>query len=201
MAGPPMIAEVETLSAFFGLEDQGRAAKTAIALAKNSKLAAARALPAPLREAAAMSLIDAGRALLASPLAAILGEAWQKARDLRRFRDRSAYPPDQVHEYTLAEHEITLKRNPVVEVMVDGAPTGLKIPFELNLSLAVLSAVLRIQNAHIIGARVGDLRGGGKFSCASMTLAQRKTSAFKLPGAVSFGQGIPLGKPYGRAPS
>ena len=187
-----MSEQVDTLAALLGLNSAAGIRESAQALVKNGKLAAARGVPAPLREAAAISLVNTGCALLNSPLADLLGEAWTKSRDLHAFRDRTKYPPDQVHEYTLAEHDIDLKRKPAVELMLNGAPTGLKLEFELKLTLAVLSAVLQIRDGRIIGARVGDFNGAGKYSCASVTLAERKTSPFRLPGAVSFGQGLAL---------
>jgi hypothetical protein len=198
MEGTLMIVEVDTIASFFGIDSE-RAQQSAVALAKKAKKGLARAVPAPLRQPAAMSLVAAGSALLDSPMASILGDAWGTARDLHRFCDQSAYPPDRISEHTLSEHEIALTRNPELEVVLDGAPTGLKLQFELKLALTVMSAVLRIQAGRIIGARVGDCRGGGKYSCSSVTLAERKTGKFRIPGAVSFDPGVPLGKPYGHA--
>ena len=187
-----MTTTVDTLAGLLGLDNAAGVRDAARAVARNSKIVAARGVPAPLREAAAASLIDTGCALLNSPLAGVLGDAWTRARDLHAFTDPSKYPPGQVHEYTLAHHDIDLKRTPAVELTLDGAPTGVKLEFELKLTLAVLSAVLQIRDARIIGARVGDFNGAGKYSCVGVTLAERKTSPFRLPGAVSFGQGLPL---------
>lgn len=192
-----MKVDVETLADFFGVEEDAKTMRdSAAALAKASKEALKRALPPGLRDAATMSAVESARGLLASPISGILGDAWKTARDLEKFCDPRNFPPDKIAEYTLHEHELALKRNPVIEVMLDGAPTGLKLNFELKLSLAVLSAVLKIQNGRIMGARIGDCRGGGKYSCTSVTLAERKTGKLRLPGSVSFGQGVPI--PHGR---
>lgn len=188
-----MKVDVETLADFFGVADDAKSARDgAIALAKASKEALRDALPAGLRDAAAGSVMQSARGLLNSPISGILGDAWKTARDLERFCDPRQFPPDKLAEYTLAEHELALKRNPLIEVMLDGAPTGLKLKFELKLALAVMSAVLKIQNGRIMGARIGDCRGGGKYSCTSVTLAERKTGKIRLPGTISFGQGIPI---------
>lgn len=191
-----MQIEVDTLASFFGVDAHG-AQREARALAKKARTQLAEAIPESLRSEAAMSMIGAGRALLQSSLASILGDAWKTANDLDRFCDQSAYPPDTISEYTLHQHEIALKRNPQVEALLNGTPTGFKLTFELKLALTVMSAVLRIQGGRIIGARVGDCRGGGKYSVSSITLAERKTGRFRMPGMISFNPGVPLGRPYG----
>lgn len=193
-----MEIEVDTLASFFGADAQN-ARRNAETLAKKAGKRLAEAVPPSLRGEAAVSMIGASRALLESPMASILGDAWKTASDLDRFCDQSAYPPDKIGEYTLHQHEIALTRNPQIEVVLNGAPTGLKLDFELKLALTVMSAVLRIQAGRIIGARIGDCRGGGKYSCSSVTLAERKTSKFRMPGVISFAPGVPLGKPYGHA--
>ncbi len=191
-----MQVEVDTIASFFGV-DARNSKREGETLVKKAGKRLAEAVPPALRGEAAMSLIGAGRALLQSPVASILGDAWKTASDLDRFCDQSAYPPDKISEYTLHQHEIALKRNPEIEAVLNGAPTGFKLEFELKLAMTIMSAVLRIQGGRIIGARVGDCRGGGKYSCASITLAERKTSTFRLPGAISFSPGVPLGRPYG----
>jgi hypothetical protein len=188
-----MEMEVDTIASFFGVDAQN-AKRDAQALAKKAGKRLAETIPPALRGEAAMSMIGAGRALLQSPLASILGDAWKTASDLDRFCDQSKYPPDKISEYTLHQHEIALKRNPEIEAVLNGAPTGFKLEFELKLAMTIMSAVLRIQGGRIIGARVADCRGSGKYSCSSITLAERKTSKFRMPGTLSFSPGVPLGK-------
>jgi hypothetical protein len=191
-----MDVEVTTLASFFRV-DPRETKQSAEDLAKKAGKRLAEAVPPELRGEAAMSLIGAGRALLDSPMASILGDAWKTASDLDEFCDPRTHPPEKIGEYTLHQHEIALKRNPEIELVLNGAPTGLKVEFELKLALTVMGAILRIQAGRIIGARVGDCRGGGKYSCSSVTLAERKTSTFRLPPLISFAPSIPLGK-YGR---
>lgn len=197
MEGPPVIVEVDTIASFFGV-DARDAHRNASDLAKKARRDIARAVPAPLRGEAAMSMVEGARALLDSPLAQILGEAWKVSKDLEKFCDRSLYPPGMTSEYTLTQHELALKRRPEIELVLDGAPTGFKLAFELKLALNVMSAILRIQDGRIIGARVGECRGNGKYSCSSVTLAERKTGNFRLPASISFSPGLPLARPYGR---
>lgn len=185
-----MATEVSTLAMFFGA-DSATSKSRVKALEKSSGWA--RSLAEPLRGPAAQKALEAADEVLSSPFAEIFGKAWKKRRDLLRFRDPALYPPERTHEYVLTEHEIALKRKPVVEVMLNGAPAGVRLELELKLALAMKGAVLKIKNARIIGARVGDFRGEGRFYCGQVTLAERKSGAFKLPGEIAFGEGIPLG--------
>lgn len=187
-----MSTQISNFAELLGLDDAARKDAAATSLAKSGKLIASSLIPGALRQAAAASLIDASIAVLSSPIADVLGDAWTKARELHAFKDTSKYPPGQVSEYTIATHDISLKRNPVIDLMLDGAPTGLQLEFELKISLVVLSAMLRIQDGRVIGARVGDFQGAGSYSCGTAKLIERKTSAFKLPGDLGFAPGIAI---------
>jgi hypothetical protein len=187
-----MSIKVETLQDFFGADVTKQTAQDVAALAKNGRRLFDDGIPQPLRNAAAGSVLAAGRSLLNSPFASLFGQAWSTARDLRAFCDTNAYPTDKVSDYTLVEHEIALERKPKVEVIIDEASTGIQVPFDLKLSVHLMSAVLKIQNGRIMSARVGDFRGAGIYTCLSVTVAERKTSTFRLPGAISFGEGVPI---------
>jgi hypothetical protein len=185
-----MTETVATLSALLGLDDRSRAEARSTALARGGRFAASKLIAGPLRLAAAAGVIDASVALLQSPLAEILGDAWSKAREIAKYADPNKYPPDAVNEVALGGHEIALKRKPSLEIVLDGAPTGVTVPCELKLKLELKSVMLRIQGGRIVGARVGDFLGGGSYACAGVTLAERKTSPFRLPGDVVFNPGV-----------
>lgn len=187
-----MSIKVETLQDFFGVNAARQTAQDVAALAKNGRRLFDEGVSAPLRNVAAGSVLAAGRSLLNSPFANLFGQEWSTARDLRAFCDTDAYPPKKVSEYTLVEHEIALERKPKVEVIIDEVGTGVQIPFDLKVSLHLMGAVLKIQNGRIMSARVGDFRGAGIYTCLSVTIAERKTSTFRLPGAISFGEGVPI---------
>ncbi|HWA01461.1 MAG TPA: hypothetical protein VG841_14210 [Caulobacterales bacterium] len=181
-----MTIEVEKLTQFFDYD------RTADAEALEKRDLNIDTITPIVRAAAADSLIEVGRELLNSPITDLLAEAWTTRQDLKRFADPQAYPPDQENEYPLVSHEISLKRNPQVEVIINGVSSGLKFTFELKLTLLVRGATLKIRGGRVIGARVGDFQGAGSFSCGDVTLAERKTANFRLPGAVSFGEGFAI---------
>jgi hypothetical protein len=184
--------DVETIADFLGIDDPERAEKSVRALVKSGKLAAAR-LSTPMRGEAANAMFSAARGLLESPLGAIFSQAWTTAHELRKYCDQAAYPPGSTAEHTLHKHEISLTRHPEIEALVDGAPTGVRLQFELKLAMNIDSAVLVIRDGRIMRARIGDFSGSGSYACGKITLAERKTSKFRLPGSLVLGDGIPLG--------
>jgi hypothetical protein len=184
-----MSAEPDTLTAFFQLDDPARAKASARALQRAPELKGARNVSAALRGPAAEAIVWTAKTLLDHPVSNIIGEAWGKWRDLQRFANA---PPDQTHELALHGHDIALKRKPSVELVLAGVPTGVLLQFELKVALSVEGALLKIQGGRIIGADVGNVRGAGSFSCGKVTIAERKTAPFKLPGRFTFSPGIAI---------
>lgn len=191
-----LVLEVATIADLLGIDDPEQLRQNTIALVRKTKLAAAKAIPGPLKQDAAFALLDTSRGMLNTPLGSVLGQAWTTAHDLRRYCDQSQYPPGKTNEHTLKKHELALRRDPEIEVTLNGQPTGVKVQFELKLALELEGALLQIRDGRIIGARVGDARGSGSYSCGPLKLAERRTTKMRLPGALSFGDGISLGKLY-----
>ncbi len=188
-----MSSAVETLATFLHFDDPARARSRSKSLQDARAATQTQALSAPLRGPATDAVIATARTLLRSPLGDVMGAAWGKLDALLKFRDTSAYPPDQINDFTLHEHEIALSRHPSVALVVNGVPTGAEFQFELKIGLTIESALLKIRNGRIIGAEVGKLHGGGAFRCGEVVLAERKTDSFRLPGALSFTPDIPIG--------
>lgn len=186
-----MTTIVATFAGLLGVDDQSRRDAAQTLLTRSGKLAARR-LVGPLRQAAAASVIDASIGFLQSPLAEVLGDAWQKSGELAKFKDPRKHPPEEINEYPLAGHDIAVKRKPTFDITLDGAPTGLSVESELKLALELKGVVLRIQGGHIIGARVGDFLGSGAYSIETVKFAERKTSPFRLPGDLTFARPVAL---------
>jgi hypothetical protein len=184
-----MSAQGETMGAYFRLDDPRQADECAHALAQSDALKSKRALPAALHEPAAKALIWALKNLLNDPVSETLAKAWAKAREIKKFADA---PPDQVNETALHEHDIALVRKPAVELVLNGAPTGLQFEFELKMGLVVEGALIKIQGRRIVGARLSAVLGSGSISCGKITIAERKSSSVALPGELSFAPGIAI---------
>jgi hypothetical protein len=153
------------------------------------------AAPALLQSHVGESIADALKAALDVRIVDILARAWNTRRDLAAYLDRTKYPPDQIIEHTLTKHEIRSSHKPRVQIMLDHSPLGPEIEFDVSLSLNVDSAILRVKNARIVSARLGRITGTGTIKCESAALFSRSTKSVPLPLTMSFGAGIPIGKP------
>lgn len=180
----------ETIADAVGLEDPARAKR---ALQELSAVKKVRAIPPGLRAAAADAVVQAARSLLNSPVSDVMLDAWGKAKELGRYADPSAFKPDEINDFTLHEHEIALERHPAIELMLNGAPTGAQLPFDVKLALVIKSAVLFIQNARIIGAEIGQVQAEGSVKCAKVQIAKRETGPLKLTGRINFNPGYAIG--------
>jgi hypothetical protein len=184
-----MSAQGETLGSYFKLDDPRQADEYARALAQSEALKSKRALPASLHEPAAKALIWALKNLLNDPVSETIAKAWAKAREIKKFADA---PADQVNEAALHEHDIAVVRKPAVELVLNGAPTGLQVEFELKMGLVVEGAIVKIQGRRVVGARLSSVLGAGSISVGKVTIVERKSSSVALPGELSFAPGIAI---------
>ncbi len=177
----------ETLTGFFGLDDPQKAQAGAAAMAP--ELARARGIPPAFRKAAADAAIVILKDILDTPLSNLLGDAWSTHRAIKSAINA---PPGEVADFTLHEHEIALSRKPSAEIVINGAPTGVTLEFELKLALNIASAVLKIRDGAIVGCEVGKTSGAGSVKCGKVTLVKRETSSLRLPAALTFSPGVML---------
>lgn len=183
------MSEADTLEAFFGLDNPARAKASARALQSAQELREVRALPAAMRAPAADAIVWTAKALLKDSVSGVIGSAWTK---LKEVQEAINAPADERKEITLAAHEIALSRTPSVDLVINGAPTGIALEFELKIALIITSAAAQIQNAHIVGATLGKVSGGGSLSLGRATLAERKTEIVRLPSRLTFEPAIAL---------
>lgn len=179
----------ETLAGYFRLDDPQQVEVSARALAQSEALQGRSWLPANLREHAAKAIIWALKNLLDDPVSETIAKAWTKARELKKFADA---PADQINELTLHEHDIALVRKPSLELVLNGAPTGLKVEFEMKIGLVVEGALIKVQKRRIIGAKLAKVLGSGSVSCGKITIAERKTGAVTLPGDLTLAPGVAI---------
>ncbi len=178
-----------TIAGFLCLDEPAQLEASKRALRQSQEISRGGASLRGAQAAATDAILDAAKSMLDSPLVNVLGGAWGKWRDLQRY---AMAPADETHEVTLHEHEIALSRKPSVDLLIDGAPTGLQLQFELKLALTISGAILKVQGGHIVSADFGNVRGGGSFSCGKVTLAKRETSPVQIPGNVAFNPGVAI---------
>ena len=62
--------------------------------------------------------------LLDIDVVGLLVEGWNKTRELRKYRDEAAYPPDEVIVVALSKHKLESKHKPHLELVVADRPVG-----------------------------------------------------------------------------
>lgn len=136
--------------------------------------------------------------LMDIPFAEIAAGAWDKYRLLRKYADPQKYSPAEVIEVPLATHTIRSEHKPYLEILVDDKVLG-KVDFDIELELTLEGAVVAIRDGKIREIRVGSCEGSGSVKCENVTLAERKTRAFQLPGSIPLEDGIPLARATAQA--
>lgn len=179
----------ETLSGFFSLDDERGAEARARALSQSPAIARARGIPPAFRKAAADACIWTLKNVLNTPLSRVFADAWSTHRELKSALNA---PPGQVSDFALHSHEIALSRTPSTEIVINGAPTGAMLEFEIKLALNIDSAVLKIRDGAIVGCELGKTRGAGSVKCGKVTVAKRETSSVRLPATLMFNPGVAL---------
>lgn len=127
--------------------------------------------------------------LLRLSLFDVFAFAWNKRRDLLKFKDRARFPENTTESTPLLPHTIETTYKPVVDVSIDGQKVS-SFEFELQLSLEIEAGILEIRNGRIMALKSGEISGAAKLSCQGMELAQSESRKVALPGEIHFGEGI-----------
>jgi hypothetical protein len=192
-----MTPQAQSLAAFFDLDNAqvrkdglGALGGTAALYGVKTLLTAA---PLLLQKNVGDSVADALKAALDIRVVDIMATAWNTRRELRQYADRAKFPADQIIDHTLGKHDIKATHKPRLQIVLDNSPLGPEIEFEVAVALNVEAAILRIQDARIMFARLGKIFGTGTIKCEGATLFSRPTKAVQLPLTLSFGAGLPIG--------
>jgi hypothetical protein len=129
--------------------------------------------------------------LLDIDVVGVLVEGWNKTRELRKYRDEAAYPPDEVIVVALSKHKLESKHAPHLELVVADRPIG-KLHFQIDLALAIDGAQLTIQGGRIKRIATGKTSGTGTIRCEGAIVGQKEQKLGSLPGHIDLGPGIPI---------
>ena len=129
--------------------------------------------------------------LLDIDVVGVLVEGWNKTRELRKYRDEAAYPPDEVIVVALSKHKLESKHTPHLELVVADRPIG-KLHFQIDLALAIDGAQLTIQGGRIKRIATGKTSGTGTIRCEGAIVGQKEQKLGALPGTIDLGNGIPI---------
>jgi hypothetical protein len=121
----------------------------------------------------------------------LLVDGWNKSRELRKYRDEAAYPPDEVVVVALSKHKLESQHKPHLELVVADRPVG-RVSFQIDLALAIDGAQLTIQGGRIKRIATGKTSGTGTIRCEGVIVGQKEQKLGTLPGTIDLGSGIPI---------
>ena len=121
----------------------------------------------------------------------LLVDGWNKARELRKYRDEAAYPPDEVIVVALSKHKLESQHKPHLELVVADRPVG-RLHFQIDLALNIDGAQLTIQGGRIMRIATGKTSGTGTIRCEGVIVGQKEAKLGALPGRIDLGSGIPI---------
>lgn len=121
----------------------------------------------------------------------LLVDGWNKARELRKYRDESAYPPDEVIVVALSKHKLESQHKPHLELVVADRPVG-RLHFQIDLVLNIDGAQLTIQGGRIMRIATGKTSGTGTIRCEGVIVGQKEAKLGALPGKIDLGAGVPI---------
>ena len=125
------------------------------------------------------------------PLSDVLAGAWKGYGRFLKYCDRKQYPPDKVSVVSLADHTITSTHKPHVDVLVNNRQFG-RIDFDVELQITLKGANLSIRDGKFITLRLASGKAKGTLSCEGVTLIERSSREYQLPGEIRFGDGVPI---------
>jgi hypothetical protein len=129
--------------------------------------------------------------LLSISIPDILIRAWNKAGILNKYINKEKYDPEEVFLIELKEHTISSKHKPYLDLEVNNKSIG-RINFEIDLSITVQGAILKIQDAKIKEISTGSIRISGGIHCEGLEITKKESKEIKLPGKIDLGEGIPI---------
>jgi hypothetical protein len=93
----------------------------------------------------------------------------------------------------LADHTLSMKYRPTLDVTVDGVGCG-RLEFELTVSIAIKTLTLTIQNGRIVELGSGSCHGNVRLALDGAKLLDRDFPTVTLPGIIDLGDGVPIGE-------
>lgn len=106
--------------------------------------------------------------------------SWKKADDLRNALNESKKTPEATKYVELAEHSITSKHEPYIEVRVRNVEVK-RIEFEVNLTFTLKGFELMIKAGEVQEIRTGRCEVEGKVVYKDLKLLEKKLSTIALP--------------------
>lgn len=119
-------------------------------------------------------------------------QAWSTAKELKALAVPS--DPAELAHVTLKEHEIQLKLDPELQLLVGGAPVW-QLPVRLILTATIAAARLGVRAGAIESVTPGNIGLSGKVRWEDETLPlPLKTKEIEIPGTLRLAPPLPIPK-------
>ena len=128
-------------------------------------------------------------ALLDVDVSSILAGAWNRARDIREYGERSRKDPEKDFLLSLSEHSVRSNHKPYFDIVVNGVRKG-RITFDVNVGLKLKGFQLVIRDGRILAMTTGPCEASGKVSLDGFVLLEEKSRPVALPGRIDLGEGL-----------
>ncbi len=116
--------------------------------------------------------------------------AWNERKELRKYADSKEYPAANTYRVKLKEHSVKWTYRPYIEVSV--AAIKHKVPFVVIATFTFGGPVLSIKGGRYRAIEFGEAKVVGKLELGKLTLWNKPSKTFPLPGHISLGDGIPI---------
>ncbi len=125
----------------------------------------------------------------------VMAPAWQRWKELQKYRDPEQCPPGESAIVPLAEHSIESTHSPHIDLLVRDVEIG-RLDVQLALALQLEGVVLRIHDGRIWQIEAGGASGSGKLSCSfrdrQIYAIERASKRFRLAGGLGFEDGLEI---------
>ena len=122
--------------------------------------------------ATSSALIPEIAKLLNVPLPAMLERFWQKTDEVAAAIAESRKSPDDSIEVSLYDSATEASFDPYIEVRLNGAASGTKIPVKVTMPMTFKAVILNIKNGSIVDALGGRCEIDGNITLGVVTVAK-----------------------------
>jgi hypothetical protein len=140
------------------------------------------------------SVVEKLGVFAAIPLPTLLAQAWAQYRPFLAYTNRDKYSSDQEIHVALGKHTLSASLRPTIKITVEGKVVE-TIHFETEISVAIQSAEVLVQNDRVRELRAGNGTVTGTLKCEGATIAEKAFKPLNLPAHIRFGSGVPI-KPW-----
>jgi hypothetical protein len=146
-------------------------------------------------------IADSLAQLLDLDLTQIVLDGWSKHRELLAAARKTARSPGRTEEVELADHRISSRHQPAIEVYLNGSRVA-TVQFELEVWIDLQSVIALVRGGRLVEIRAGDTGVGARLATAGHNIAERRIRC-SAGALIRLGSGVALlegtAAPKGRA--